>query len=341
VADTLGLDCSQLSLILEEAKAASKNADMEGGKEAYDRMATEASGMVSTYLTDLHGRVRNARVLSSLLGCEVEGLDDRLSEGLAYLEEDQFVSAHNVLSGSLVEVEKALQAKVEEVISEAAEALNHAAELGADVSSARGRVEEAKTALQQNGYEAAVRAAQEARESVDSLEASAKRFLEATSEARSLITTAKKFGIDVGAAEESLEQALVMREGNPPAAMQSAERSLEQVRDALDAFTPTLEMGLSAPGAAAGKEVEATLKIKNTSKALAKDLEVAVLGDHDVKGLDVPASVRANAEVSLPLTLVFPSAGEVPVMVKVEAKRLIDDKEYAWEQVFQIKVKGS
>ncbi|MEE9593641.1 MAG: hypothetical protein V3W28_08685, partial [Thermoplasmata archaeon] len=80
VADTLGLDCSQLSLILEEAKAAFKNADMEGAKETYDRMATEASGMVSTYLTDLHGQVRNARVLSSLLGCDVESLDDRLSE---------------------------------------------------------------------------------------------------------------------------------------------------------------------------------------------------------------------------------------------------------------------
>ncbi|MFQ5985735.1 MAG: hypothetical protein ACE5KQ_00035 [Thermoplasmata archaeon] len=341
VADTLGLDCSQLVLILEEAKAASKKADMDGAKESYDRLATDASGMVSTYLTDLHGRVRSARVLSSLLDCEVEGIEDRLSEGLAYLEEDQFVSAHQVLSGSLVEVQNALQKEVEGIITEAEEAQNHATELGVDVREASSRIEEARAALKERGFESAIRAAQEARESLQSFEESAQRFLDATSESRKLISTAKKFGIDVGAAEESLEQAMVMREDDPPSALQSAERSLEQVRDALDAFSPTLELGLSAPGATSGKDVEATLTVRNTSKALAKDLEVEVLGELEVKALEVPASVRANDEVSMSFTLIFPSPGEVPVMVKVKAKRLIDEQEYDWEHVFQINVKAS
>ncbi len=340
VADTLGMDCSQLSLILDEGKTAAKNADMEGAKEAYDRLATEASGMVSSYLTDLHGQLRNARVLSSLLDCQVEGLEDRLSEGLAYLEQDQFVSAHQVLSGSLVEVQNAMQAKVEEVVKEAEGALDHAAELSVEVNEARGQIAEAKEALKQKVYEKAVRLAQQARESLDSLEDTAKRFVEATAQARSIITTAKKFGINVGTAEDSLDQAMALHESNPVAALENAERSLEQVREALDAFTPTLDWHLDVSGATVGKDVEATLRIQNTSKALAKDLEVEVLGELEVKGLEVPPSVRANDEVSLPFTLVFASSGEVPVMVKAKARRLIDEQDYDWEQVFQIKVKA-
>ncbi|MFQ5919264.1 MAG: hypothetical protein ACE5I4_04370 [Thermoplasmata archaeon] len=341
VADTLGLDCSQLALILDEAKTASKNADMEGAKESYDRLATEASGMVSTYLTDLHGQVRNARVLSSLLDCEVEGLEDRLSEGLAYLEEDQFVSAHQVLSGSLVEVQNAMEAKVEEVIGEAEQAIDHAADLSAEVDEARGQIAKAREALQARAYENAVQFAQQARESMDSLEDTAKQFVEATGEARTIITTAKKFGINVEAAEDSLDQAMALHESNPVAALENAEQSLELVRKALDAFTPTLEWSLNASGATVGKDVEATLKIKNTSKALAKDLEVDVLGELEAKGLEVPPSVRANDEVALSFTLVFGSSGKVPVMLKAKARRLIDEEEYEWEQVFQIKVKSA
>jgi tetratricopeptide (TPR) repeat protein len=297
--------------------------------------------MVSSYLTDLHGQVRNARVLSSLLDCEVEGLEDRLSEGLAYLEEDQFVSAHQVLSGSLVEVQKAMEAKVNEVIGEAEEAINHAADLSAEVDEARGHIAKAREALEARGYENAVQFAQQARESMDSLEDTAKQFVEATGEARTIITTAKKFGINVEAAEDSLDQAMALHESNPVAALENAHRSLEQVQEALDAFTPTLEWHLKAPRAAAGKDVEATLTIQNTSKALAKDLEVEVLGELEVKGLEVPPSVRANDEVALTFTLVFASSGEVPVMVKGKARRLIDEQEYDWEQVFQVKVKSA
>ncbi len=340
VADTLGLDCSRLSLILDEGKTASKNADMEGAKEAYDRLGTEASGMVSSYLTDLHARVRNARVLSSLLDCEVEGLEDRLSEGLAYLEEDQFVSAHQVLSGSLVKVQDAIQAKVQEVISEAEEALNHAADLSAEGDESRLQIAKAKEALKNKAFENAVRLAQQAKESVSSLESTAKRFVEATSEARTIITTAKKFGINVKAADDSLDQAMALAESNPAAALENAERSLVQVQVALDAFTPTLEWHLTVSGATVDKVADATLKIQNTSKALAKDLEVKVLGELEAKGLEVPSSVRANNEVALAFTIVFASAGEVPVMVKAKARRLIDGQDYEWERVFQIKVKG-
>ncbi|MFQ6012879.1 MAG: hypothetical protein ACE5LS_04475 [Thermoplasmata archaeon] len=341
VADALGLDCSQLSLILDEARAAAKKGDMAGAKESYDRMATEASGMVSTYLTDLHSKVRNARVLSSLLDCEVEGIEDRLSEGLAYLEEDQFVSAHQVLSGALVEVQRALEAKIEGVIAKAEERLDHAAEVGADMKGARRRIEEAKAALQGKTYETAVRAAQEATESLESLEESARRFVEVTSEAKSLISTARKFGISVRPAEESLGQAMAWKDENPEAALENAERGLEQVREAIDAFTPTLELSLDVSGPVMGKVVDATLRVRNASKALAKDLEVEVLGDLEVKDLDVPPSVRANGEVALPFTITFRSHGDVPVLVKAKARRLIDDEEYEWEQVVQVAVANS
>lgn len=341
MAESMGLETEQFDLLGEEAKSATGKGDLDGARETYERLATEATSAVSAHLTQLHNQIRNARVLCSLMDCDVDGLDERLSQGLGYLEEDQYTSAHEVLTGAMETVQTILSEAVETEIQETREILERARELGADVSDAEGRLELANAALEEGVFERAVRLTQEASEALKSQKDIHQRFAQVTTEAERLLKTARKFGIAAKKASKILERALKRKKEDPEAALQDAERSLSMVQEALDAFSPALELALEMEPAVAGADHPGTLTVRNTSKALAKDLEVEVLGDFEVRELDVPPSVRGNGEANVPVRLLFQSPGHVPVLVKTRAKRVIDDRAYEWEEVFEVPVTGA
>jgi tetratricopeptide (TPR) repeat protein len=341
IAERIGVDSTRLSAILEEAKEAMERGDLEAAKDAYDRLATQAAGLASSHLTQLHSQVRNLQVLCSLLNCEVEGLEDMLSQGRSYTDENQFDKAYEVLSQARKEAERVLRERIEGLLSEAEEAIEHAEKVGADVHHARQMFEDARKALQEGMYEKAIRLAQESTDLVKGQEDFHRRFMESTFQAESLIKKAKKFGIDVKAAEKALRKAFELKDSDPDAALEEAEASLNQVQSSLEAFSPVLELSLEIGEATLGTWKEAVLKLRNEGKALAKDVSVEILGDLEVDDLQVPASIRANGEGEARFKVRLNSAGNQPVMVKVKAKRVLDDREYEWERVFEIPVEGT
>lgn len=340
VAQAVRVDTAKLQLLLEEATSAAGKGDLDGAKDAYDRLVTEATGAVSTFLTQLHTHARNGRVLCNLLDVEVEGIDGKLSEGFGYLEEDQYVSAHVALSEGMEQVENALRGKVESLLGEARASLEHARKLRADVSAPRAKLREAEKALEQGVFERAVRLAQEATDALKAQEDVHQKFARITYRAESLLKTAKKFGIAVKEAEEALRRALERKDADAQGALREAEQSLSLAEAALESFSPALEAELEMEPAFAGREAEGVLTLRNGSKGLAKDLQVEILGDFRVLGLDAPKAVRGNAEVAVPFRIVFGAAGSVPLMVRTRAKRVIDDHESEWEEVFEIPVEA-
>ncbi len=333
-------DMTQLQGLWEEAQRATERGDLEGAKASYDELANQAAGLTSSYTTKLNTDVRNALVLCSLLNCEVPGIDDKVSQGRSYADASRFDTAIDILSQAKEEAHAALKVKIEELLSEAVAAADHAARVGVDAKKAREVVEEARAAMDQGHFERAVRLAQESLEGVQSEEEFLKRFMDSSLKAESIIRTSKKFGINVKAAEKSLKQAFELKDSNPDGALKKAQEALESAEGALDAFSPSLAMELDLQNAAAGAWEQATLKLENSGKALAKDVELEVMGNLEVQGLDVPATIRARGEAEARFQVMFSTSGTVPVMVKARAKRVLDSQEYEWERVFDVSVEG-
>ncbi len=340
-AEKVGVDVSRLAVMLEDAKEATERGDLDAAKEAFDELGTQAAGLTSSYLTQLHTQVRNAQVMCSLLNCEVEDVEERLSEGRSYTDENKFEKAYEILYQTQEEVVGALRQRVEELIAKAEEALGHAEKLGVNTKKARQMVEEARTALSEGRFEKAVRLSQESTDILKSKEDFNKRFMEATYEAESLIKTAKKFGIDVKKAEKYLQHAFDLKDTDPDGALREARESLRIVQSALEAFSPSLDLGLDLEVASRGTWNDATLILRNRGRALAKDVSLEVLGDLEVQDLQVPNAIRANSETEIELRLMFNATGTIPVMIKARAKRVLDDQEYEWEKVFNISVDGA
>ncbi len=340
MAEKVGVDTSKLTTLLEEGRQASQKGDLESAKEAYDELATEAASITSTHLTQLHTEVKNAHLVCNLLDCEVEGMNDKLSQAMAYFDEHRFEDAQNVLSEARRAVMTALQTKTGELIAAANEAIAHAEKIGLDTAQSQKMVEDSKTAVAEGNFEKAIRLAQESSDLLKGREDTQRRFMGATFKAESLIKTAKKYGIDVKKPEKDLKKAFDIKDSEPEEAIKLAQATLQVVQESLDAFSPSLSLELKMESPTVGSLMDAVLKLENSGKAVAKDLQIEVLGEVDVRRLESPGTVKANGKAQAPMQLAFPSPGKTPVMVKVRAKRVLDEQEYDWEQVFEFDVAG-
>lgn len=232
----------------------------------------------------------------------------------------------------------ALRSRLDELLAESLAAADHADRVGVDTKKARGMVEEARATIEEGNFERAVRLAQESLEAIQSKEEFHQEFMGSSLKAESLIKTAKKFGIDVKAANKSLQQAFKMKDGDPSGALKRAREALELVENALEAFSPSLDGDLNLQVATKDVWHDATVRLQNTGKALAKDLEVEVMGNMEVRDLQAPPSIRARGDGEIRFQIMFRSLGQVPVMVKAKVKRVLDDQEYEWEKVFNVSV---
>ncbi len=62
------------------------------------------------------------------------------------------------------------------------------------------------------------------------------------------------------------------------------------------------------------------------------------MGDLEIQELEAPASIKAVGVAEARVQVKFNSPGKTPIMVKVKAKRVLDDQQYEWEDVFEIDV---
>lgn len=338
IAERAEVEMIGLSTLLEKARQATEEGNLEESRELFDELSTQAGGLISSSITQLHTEVRNAVVMCSLLNCDVEGIDDKISQGRSYADEDRYDRAIEVLSKVKEELHGALRGKIGQLLSDSQEAADHAEKVGVDVQKARSMVEEARVAMGEGHIEIAIRLAQESLEAIHCEEKFHKLFMESTFETESLIKTAKKFGIDAKGAKRGLRRAFQLKESDPDGAIEEAGKALKQVQDSLEAFSPSLKMDLNLHAAAGGGWNDAVLRIRNTGKALAKDLEVEVMGDLEVQDLQTPATIRARGETEVRFQIMFNSIGSVPVLVKARVTRLLDDRRYEQEEVFDVSV---
>src|SRR3989442_2299378 len=145
-----------------------------------------------------------------------------------------------------------------------------------------------------------------------------------------MVAEAKEFGADSGDAEHYLDLAnKAMRADNTKdlealvdrAKIEARQRIQTQLRDRY----PRLFIGLPAEGLQADMWNRVVLEISNKGNWAAKDLDIAVLGDFDVQGLELIPKIDANERKFLEFGVKPKEAGAAALDVQVTYRRPLDD----------------
>jgi len=145
-----------------------------------------------------------------------------------------------------------------------------------------------------------------------------------------MVAEAKEFGADSGDAERYLDMATkALHSENVSdlellvdrAKIEARQRIQAQLRDRY----PRLYIGLPAEGLQAQAWNRVLLEIANKGNWAAKDLEIAILGDFEVTGLDRIPKIEANERRVLELGVRPKEAGATALDVQVTYRRPLDE----------------
>ncbi len=338
IAKVVGADLEGVIDLLQEANAAQKEGDTDKAREVSEECLSKAiKSMKKSLNTRLDAAAENITRCENL-GIDTEGVRWMISEANALLESENFSQAADIITGSEEAVEKALLGRVTEVLSNSEAAIVHATKMDADVSDSQKLIGKAKEALEEKEYEKAIELAEKSVEAVESKRRWEKDFFDLTYQASTAISSAKKYGIDVKDAEKLLIEALDLKESDKDKSVELAGKAVESAKEAVDAFSPSIEAVLEIEDPKIDEWSNAKITITNSGKALAKDVAVEILGAAEVEGLEPIETLKANAFQELSVKIKITGAGEVPLAIKSRTARLFDEKEYEFETVTTVSV---
>jgi len=324
--------------ILAEAHAALAAGDADRARDTFEQAIEAGVKACKDQLTVLLQRTRDVVDLANRLHVEIPGSLKRFAEAKPQIENENFESAFQLIRDGREEAEAACAAIVSEALNEAEGTIEHAKKLNADVGGAEELVRQGKWAFQDGLYEEAMALIDRSREAVESRHLVEKRFVELSYRAESTIRNAKKFGIDVRDAERVLQGAMSAKKTDIGRALAAAEDAVRLSWQAVEAFAPSIQASLEVKTPKLERWSDATLILANGGKALAKEVKVRILGDAEVEGLKDIAAIRAKGEERMPLKIKMTAEGVVPLVIQVESRRVLDDKEYAQEMIAQVEV---
>ena len=337
-ATTIGADSSSLQRILNEANMAFSSGDPRASRDVYQQCVESGVALCRSHLEQLLAHATRFAEGLKILNIDGAPIMRRLAESKAHIDSENFEAAFRLLEGATIEAKTLMSRLVTDALAASESALEHAKGLKADVGEAEKLLAEARKALDEGRFDTAMRFAMESVTHVESRREFEKKFIDFSYKADSTIRNARKYGIDVAEAEKRLVEALKVKRTDLDKAIEIAEQAFKMAGDAVDAFAPKMEARLDISSAEAAVEMDATLTLMNTGKALAKDVRLKIIGDAEVQGLEDQTAVRAKGEVKIPLKIKMKNLGAVPLAVQIISHRVLDGKEYFQEVIAMVDV---
>ena len=337
----VGGDSAKIEALTADADSQITRGNPSSARDLFQDAYEKALGECQRHLKEMTDRSQEIIGLAQRLRVDISTASRQFSEAKAVLEGGDFERAFQLIQDGRKEAQAACAVTVTEMMSEAEGTIEHAKKLGADVGAAEELASQARRALDQGRYEEAVALIERARDGVESRRLVEKRFVELTYKAESAIRSAKKFGIDARDAERVLQGAIAAKKTDIARALSAAEDAVRLAWQAVEGFAPNIQASLEVQTAKLERWSEATLILSNTGKALAKDVKIRIMGDVEIEGLKDLAAIRAKGEERLPVKVKMTAKGVVPLVIRVESRRVLDDKEYVQEMIAQVEVSSA
>jgi len=338
VLKAIGADPAKVAKVHRDAEAAFARGDSDGARNLYQQALDWGVGAARTHLLEKLHKARATAELGQRLEVDVAGSLKRFSEAKAQIESENFEDAYELMEAGIKDAQSGIAAQVSDALTNAESTVQHAKRIGADVGDAEEQLQLASQALLEGEFERALNLIHQGSERVESRRMVEKRFVELTYKAESTIRNAKKFGIDVKEAERTLQASIALKKTDMTRAIATAEDAYRLAWEGVEGFAPSMQGSLEVEAPRLDQWSDATLVLRNTGKALAKDVQVRILGDAEVQGLKDLAAIRAKGEERVPLKIRMTAPGVIPLVIQVASHRVMDDKEYTQEMIAQIEV---
>jgi tetratricopeptide (TPR) repeat protein len=223
---------------------------------------------------------------------------------------------------------------------------NNAKEIGLDVSDVEERLQAMEAAIadgDQSGMDESLKEVGELLEEARGVLSAAEidTYLESV---RGMVDRAKAIGIEVKDAENILDDASHLDPEDIEklrAVIGNAEMSATQmIADFMVTRSPALKLKHPQKGLQADVWNKYVFEISNEGNTAARNIDVDISGDFEVKGLETIPHIDAKEKKEVEVGLKPTKEGETPIDVKVYYQKYFDEEKYSLEDLEKVKVES-
>jgi hypothetical protein len=203
--------------------------------------------------------------------------------------------------------------------------------IGASTGAVEELVEKARSAGSAGRIADAFQMLMQADNKMGSLEEAHRKYIDISIAAESAIDAVGKYGLSKREPERLMAMAEIEKEKDYDSSIELVAEALDTAKNLMESYSPDLSGAVSAKGLQAGVEGELTVILKNTGKALARDVSVEVSGDFEVFDSPSLAVLRPNTEEQIKVKLMPKREGTVGIRVKLQTRRHFDGTPQTFE----------
>lgn len=325
------IDSSECDEILDIAQEHLASHEFAKCKDALRRASARATSLFESSIKDVMDQNKQMIAKAKGMGINTKSCEDLLEVANTSFSEKlwdfAFQQASACRDTCLQLIAKKLSNLVEEINGKT-EALR---KLGASVKVLDDLVDDAKKAAEAGDIATAFQTLMDADQRIATLEDSHKKYMDISIAAESAMEALGRFGLSRREPERLLAMADIEREKDYDSAIELVAEALDTAKELMEAYSPELIGTVSSIGLQDGQEGELTLVVKNTGKALAKDISIEVMGDFEVREIPGIPGLRPGAESPVAVKLLPKRSGSVPIRVRLTSKRQFDGKPQSFE----------
>ncbi len=320
------VDTKEADELLDMAQEFLSTQQFDKCREAIKRASERSGNSFESSINEMMKQNRQIIDKAKSMGINTRQWEDLLEVATTSFNENlwdfAYQQAVQCRDGCLELIAKKLSSLIQE-IQQKIEGLRR---YGASVSPIEALIDEAQRAGVEGDVELAFRKFMEADQKISGIEGQHKKYLDISLAAESTMENLARFGLSKREPERLIAMAEIEREKDYDSAIELVAAALDTAKELMESYSPDLAASLLATGLQERVEGEIEISVRNTGKALARDVSADVSGDFEVRSVSTIQMLKPGIEDVIRVKVVPSTSGGVPIKVQIRTKRPYDGK---------------
>lgn len=323
----VNIDTAECDEILEMAQDYLGAHEFAKCREALKRGSEKATHLFEDSIKQVMDQNGQMIAKAKSMGIDTKSCEDLLEVAKTSFSESLWDFAYQQAAACRENCFQLMSKKMTNLLEDTDKKVELLRRYGASTKAIEGLVDAAKKAAQDGDGVAAFQNLMEADSKVPGIEDSHRKYMDILIAAESAIENLGKFGLSRREPERLIAMAEIEKDNDYDSAIELLAEALDTAKDQMEGYSPDINGTISSgPGLQEAAEGTLTLILKNSGKALGKDVRVDVQGDLETLDSPVIPSLKPNAETSVSLRVVPKKSGGIPIKINISAKRQMDGR---------------
>ena len=317
--------------ILEMAQDFLSDHDFSKCRDALRRVSEKAEALFESSIEDVIRQNREMISKARSMGIDTKACEDLMDVANTSFNEKLWDFAYQQAMACRSKCLELVAKKITSLVDEVQGKIANLQRMGASTTTIEDIVEKARVAGSAGRIAEAFQLLMQVDGRIITIEDSHKKYMDISIAAESAIDMLGRFGMSKREPERLMAMADIEKEKDYDTAIELVAEALDNAKNLMESCSPDLNGSISSRGLQEGTAGDLNLTIRNGGKAIAKDVEIGLSGDFDLKTQPPAVSVKPGSEETVRIMLIPRRSGSVQVKITLATKRPYDGKSLSSE----------